>query len=331
MIGSDTANFCIRAAMGALVLGGGVSVWVLIGLQAVGGVATAFSSPASSGLVPHTVPAGLLQQANGLMAVARYLAFPLGAAAGGTVVATVGAGWALIVDAGTYAASALLLARMRLPDAGAAHAPNFVRALAEGWEAFTEHTWLWLLTAWISLYFLITYAPFFVLGPYVAKASMGGASAWTVVVTGEGIGALAGGILGLRVRPRRSLLVIGCLFPVTALQSILLAEGAPFEAIAGAAAMAGFAFSYGSVVFETSVQERVAPEKLSRVAAYNWMGAMAFLPAGYALAGPIAAAVGLEAYLWFGAAWIVCTTAAVLCVRDVRRFRAPEPLPAGAG
>ena len=60
---------------------------------------------------------------------------------------------------------------------------------------------MWLLTLWISLYFLITYAPFFVLGPYVAKQSLGGAAAWTIVVTGEAIGALAGGLVGLRVRP----------------------------------------------------------------------------------------------------------------------------------
>ena len=67
-----------------------------------------------------------------------------------------------------------------------------LRDLREGWSAFTEHTWVWLLTVWISLYFLITYAPFFVLGPYVAKPSMDGASGWTMVVTGEAVGSLAG-------------------------------------------------------------------------------------------------------------------------------------------
>ena len=84
-------------------------------------------------------------------------------------------------------------------------APNFARELREGWQAFTEHTWVWLLTLWISLYFLVTYAPFFVLGPYIAKNSLGGASAWAIIVTGEAIGALAGGLLGLRLRPRRAM------------------------------------------------------------------------------------------------------------------------------
>src|SRR5207253_4976720 len=67
MIASDTANLCIRAAMGALVVAGSMDVRLLIALQVLGGVATAFYSPASSGLVPQTVPAPLLQQANGFM------------------------------------------------------------------------------------------------------------------------------------------------------------------------------------------------------------------------------------------------------------------------
>jgi MFS family permease len=327
MILSDSANMGIRVAMGLLLVSGHATVWMLIALQALGGFAVAFYSPASTGLVPQTVPNRLLQQANGYMAIARYAAFPVGALVGGTLVATIGAGWALLLDGATYGTSAILLTLMRLPERrrGAAKS-SFVRELREGWEAFTEHTWVWLLTLWISLYFLITYAPFFVLGPYVAKQSLGGAAAWTIVVTGEAIGALAGGLVGLRVRPRRPLLVIGALFTVSALQCALLALRAPAPAIAGAAVLAGFAFSYGTVVWETTLQRLIAPEKLSRVSAYNWLGAMIFLPAGYALAGPVADVIGVSTSLWIGAAWIIVTTAAVLCVRDVRDFRDREPV-----
>jgi MFS family permease len=323
MIASDSASFCVRAAMGALLVSGHAHVWELVVLQAVGGAAVAFHSPASTGLVAETVPEPLLQQANGLMSVARYAAFPLGAAVGGTLVATVGSGYALLLDASTYALSALLLARMHLPARAAkAAAPNFVRELVDGWRAFTEHTWVWLLTGWISLYFLVTYAPFFVLGPYIAKHSLGGATAWTIVVTGEAIGSLAGGLAGLRLRPARSWAVVGPLFAVTSIQCALLAVHAPALAIGAAAVLAGFAFSFGTVVWETSLQERIPREKLSRVGAYNWFGAMAFLPAGYAIAGPVALVIGMSTTLWIGAAWIVVTTALVLCVRDVRDFRA---------
>jgi hypothetical protein len=52
---------------------------------------------------------------------------------------------------------------------------------------------------------------------------------------------------------------------------------------------------------------------------------MAFLPAGYAIAGPVADIIGISTSLWIGAAWIVVTTTAVLCVPDVRTFRSDAP------
>ena len=336
MIGSDTANLCVRVLMGALLVSGHAEIWELIALQAVGGVAVAFYSPASTGIVPETVPAPLLQQANSFMSIARYAAFPVGAAVGGTLVATVGPGWALLIDGATYGTSALLLTAISLPRRATAAATNFVRELREGWQAFTEHTWVWLLTFWISLYFLITYAPFFVLGPYVAEHSMGGASAWAIIVTGEGIGSLLGGLAGLRFMPRRPMLVIGAFFAVTSIQCVLLALKAPPVAIGCAALLAGFAFSYGTVVWETTLQLTIPRDKLSRVSAYNWMGAMVFLPAGYAIAGPVAERIGISTSLWIGAAWIILSTIAVLSVPGVRNVRstmsppeaelAPEPV-----
>jgi predicted MFS family arabinose efflux permease len=321
MIASDAASLCVRAVMGGLLVTGHARIWELIALQAVGGSAVAFFSPASTGLVPETVPERLLQQANSFMSIARYAAFPLGAAVGGTLVATVGSGYALLLDGATYGASALLLAMMHLPRGATTAAANIFRELREGWQAFTEHTWVWLLTLWISLYFLVTYAPFFVLGPYVAKQELGGASAWAVIVTGEAIGSLAGGLAGLRMRPGRPMFVIGALFTVTAFQCVLLALRAPALAIGAAAVLAGFAFSYGTVVWDTSLQSLIPRDKLSRVSAYNWMGAMIFLPAGYAIEGPVADRIGISTSLWIGAAWIVLTTIAVLSVPSVRNFR----------
>src|ERR1700747_3170744 len=112
---------------------------------------------------------------------------------------------------------------------------------------------------------------------------MGGAGAWGAGVAGEGIGALLGSIAGLRLRPRKPMLVVCYIFLPTAVQSVLLAFHASVYALAPAAALA-------------------------RVGAYGWMSAMVFLPAGYALAGPIASAVGMRGYLLFGAVWLVAST-----------------------
>jgi MFS family permease len=292
-------------------------VWELIALQACGGAAVAFYSPASYGLVREVVPEGELQQANGLLAIARYAAFPLGAAVGGSIVALIGPGTALLVDAGTYAASALLLSQLDVESIAKAGA-GFLHELREGWSAFVEQTWVWVLVVYVSGYFLITYAPFFVLGPYVAKHSMHGASSWAFVVTGEGVGSLLGGLAGLRWRARQPMVTTGLLLMVSGVQDVILAFHPTTLLLTPAATGAGFAFALGSVVWDTTLQRKVPPEKLARVASYGWMGAMVFLPAGYALAGPISTLVGLKPYLVFAAGWIVASTLFVIRLRAVR-------------
>src|SRR5947207_3418153 len=211
MVGSDIASAAVRTTMGVLLVSGHAQVWQLIALQACGGAAVAFYSPASYGLVREVVPEDQLQEANGLLAVARYAAFPVGGAIGGSIVVLVGTGAALLVDAGTYATSAFLLSRINVQSIARAGA-GFFQELREGWSAFVEQTWVWVLVLYVSLYFLFTYAPFFVLGPYVAKHSMDGARSWAFVVTGEGVGSLLGGLAGLWVRPRRTRITT-CLLP----------------------------------------------------------------------------------------------------------------------
>jgi MFS family permease len=318
MVGSDLASTAVRTTMGVLLVSGHAEVWQLIALQACGGAAVAFYSPASYGLVREVVPEDELQPANGLLAIARYAAFPLGAATGGAIVALVGPGAALFFDAGTYATSALLLSRIHVESIARAGA-GFIKELREGWSAFVEQTWVWVLVVYVSLYFLITYAPFFVLGPYVAKHSLDGARSWAFVVAGEGIGSLLGGITGIRWRPRgRPMVTTGLLLMITAVQDLLLAFHPSTLPLALAATGSGFAFALGSVVWDTTLQRKVPAEKLARVASYAWMGAMVFLPAGYALAGPIAMAIGIKTYLAIAAGWIVASTLFVIRLPAVR-------------
>ncbi len=149
---------------------------------------------------------------------------------------------------------------------------------------------------------------------------MNGAGSWAAIVTGEGVGALVGGIAGLRLRPRRPLLAVSGLFILTAAQNLLLAYHPNIVLLVPAAACAGFAFSLGSVVWDSAVQRTIEPAKLARVAAYSWMGAMVFLPAGYALAGPISSLIGLRGDLTLAAAWVVVSTLFILRLRCVREF-----------
>src|SRR3954468_3112439 len=305
MVASDTASFSVRAVMGVLVVTGHAEVWELIALQALGGAAVAFYSPASYGLVREVVQPEELQEANSLLGIARYAAFPLGAAVGGTIVATIGSGEALLVDAGTYAASALLLAMIAVVSQ-ARRGSGVLRELRDGWGAFVEHTWVWLLTLWIALYFLITYAPFFVLGPYVAKHSMHGAGSWALVVTGEGIGSLLGAVAGLRIRLRhRPLVTIGVLFLPTALQSVLTTcrpgSSLPRPRLRDSVGVRRHRLRLGHAAGHRAGQDR--PRRCVRLARRD------DLPAGRLRARrPDRSVVGLRSYPLFGAVRLVAST-----------------------
>ena len=324
MISSDVSSTAVRVAMGLLLVTGHAHIWELIVLQGFGGASVAFYNPAFYGLVREIVRPDLMQEANSYLAIARFAAFPLGAATGGTLVALIGPGSALLFDGGTYAASALLLSQVHVTSL-ASGAAGFVQQLREGWSAFVEHQWIWVLTLWIALYFLITYAPFFVLGPVVSKHELSGAGSWAAIVTGEGVGALLGGIAGLHLKPRRPLLFVSTLFMTTAAQNLILAFHPSVVLLVPSAACAGFAFSLASVVWDSAIQRTIEPAKLARVAAYGWMGAMIFLPAGYALAGPIAMLIGIRGDLTLAACWVVVSTLVIVRLRSVREFSLQPP------
>jgi MFS family permease len=181
---------------------------------------------------------------------------------------------------------------------------------------------------------VFTLAPVFVIGPAIAKESLGGSSAWAVILTGEAVGALLGSVAAIRWRPHRTLVVMGAILGLACLQPAFLAAQAAVLLIAFAGALTGFGFAFGNVLYETMVQERVRPEHLSRVSAYGWFSAMCCLPLGYALAGPAAEVVGMDAVLWFGAGWMALSSIVFIALPPIRGLRrgeerasraAPEP------
>jgi len=82
------------------------------------------------------------------------------------------------------------------------------------------------------------------------------------------------------------------------------------------------------VLWETTLQEQIPPETLSRVSAFDLMGSLAFYPLGTVVVGPIAAVIGVAGS--FGVALGATVTSAVLQIAlpDIRNVR-HKPLPKG--
>src|ERR671933_2440710 len=113
MVAADLVRCVSQGTLAALLISGHAQLWQLVLLQAVHGTGSAFFNPASIAVIPETVEAELLPEANALRGIAFAVGDLLGPALAGVLVTVVGSGWAIAADAGTFAVSAAALAGVR--------------------------------------------------------------------------------------------------------------------------------------------------------------------------------------------------------------------------
>jgi MFS family permease len=334
MLRADLTRMLVVGAMAALLIAGAAQIWELAILYGIEGAATAFFNPASGAIVPQIVKGERLQEATALLNLSRSAGKVAGPALAGLLLALGTPGWALAVDASTFALSALFLLRLHAPRTRVGEETAFISELRHGWREFSSRTWLWVVVVSAAFSNAIFFPAFQVLGPQVARDSLGGSSAWALIAAALGIGSLVGGALALSIRPRRPLLLGEGLLVVFALPVALLALPSPAFVIALGALIAGFAISLAEIFYETTAAQHVPQAALSRVTAYDWFGSLALEPLGLVLIGPVATGVGISPTLWGAAAVMVLCQLAVVAVPSIRRLEAPAwppgevPLPA---
>ena len=320
MLASDVGRGGAQAVLAFLLLTGRAEVWHLIVLAAVYGVAEAFFGPASQGLVPQTVRPERLHQANAMMSLSRNVTGILGPAAAGVVIAVSSTGWAIAVDATTFAVSAAFLAAMRVAFTEPVR-QRFLTDLKEGWSEFRRQTWIWVSVLHFGLFHMTALACFFVLAPVIAKKELGGSSAYATIMVGAGLGAVVGSLLAMRFKPQRQLVVA---FLTVAIWSIVLAGYAlttSVPVIAAAAFVGAMSMNFGAAFWFTALQEHVPAHARSRVSSYDWLGSWLFLPLGYVLIGPIAETIGYRETLLLAVGWTVFSSLAILAIPSVRNLR----------
>ena len=317
MVAADLARLASQGTLGLLLIAGEPPVWALAVLSGLTGIGTGFFNPASTGLMPAVVAPELLQQANGLRATAMSGGEIIGPALAGVLIATAGPGWALAIDGATFGVSAAFLARLRLPPRLPRAETSFLHDLRTGWGEFRSRRWVWSVVLAASLGNLL-WSAFSVLGPVVAQQDLGGAAVWGSVMAAMGVGALAGALIAIRVRPRRPLVLSLLASAMFAAPPALLAAGAPPALIAVGTFLAGGGMMLGTSLYESTFQRRIPADVLSRVASYDWFGSLALQPVGLAIWGPIALAIGIDEALWVAAALLLVSILAPLALREVR-------------
>ncbi|WP_371640716.1 MFS transporter [Streptomyces virginiae] len=318
MMAADATRAVAHVFLGVQIVSGQAGLTELMVASACVGAASGFFLPASSGLVASTVAPGLLQQANAFMAVSRRSAMLIGPAAATSIALTIGPGWAMVIDGGTFAVNVLTLSRLRIAHT-APQRDSFLTELRDGWVEVRERTWLWTNFLAHGLWNLSRTA-YFTVGAATVITGLGGEVAWGAIAQGATIGAFAGALLSLRIRTSHPLVLANICLALGAIPLALIALEAHTALIAVGAGIMSFALGLMGTLWDTTVQQHVPADRISRVSAYDWLLSTALSPLGMALAGPLAVAIGAKATLYAAAALMVVSTVGVLALRDVRRI-----------
>ncbi|SFA92342.1 Predicted arabinose efflux permease, MFS family [Amycolatopsis marina] len=315
-----------QAAIAVSVLSGFATIPLLVALSFVNGAAAALSLPAAASLTPQTVPGSLLTQANALVRIGSNSGRITGLALGGVLVAAMGSGWTIGVNAALFLLASACYRGVRLPVAVRTERARPLAELAEGWREFAARTWVWVVVAQFMVVNAVIAGCVVVLGPAIADETIG-RGAWGFVLAAQTAGAFAGGFLAARWRPRHLLRIGVAVIVVEAIPMLTLAWAPAVIPLLVAMFTAGVAIEQFVVAWDVSLQENIPQDRLARVYSYDMLGSFIALPAGEVAAGPLAERFGTAVTLTGGAILIVLTTGAALLCQDIRTLSRTSTAP----
>jgi len=330
MLLADLVRGTTQIVLGATLITGTTQIWELALGSFITSMANSVFKPASTGLVPETVPSDRLQQANSMMAIAVSGGMLAGPALAGVLIAVTSPGSVYVVDGVSFLVSVLSLAMLPLTARASRPRQGIVKDLAEGWQEVASRRWYWLGLISHGLWNMAI-ASFFVLGPVIAARQLGGAGAWGLIASGNAAGAIVGGLVAMRFKPRRPL--VWSNLPVLLSAPLLLSLAVPLPAlwVAGFTALAFCGIAFLNTVWMSVVQQRIPREALSRVSSYDWAISLVAMPAGYALVGPLSVWLGVGPTLVAACAVAVLPGLVIALLPTNRRMRYLEDDPEEAG
>ncbi|MFD0475638.1 MFS transporter [Nonomuraea thailandensis] len=302
---------------------------LLLVMAFLSGTAAGMFEPGVNGMVP--LVATDAQRANGTLKLAEAVTQLAGPALAGVLIVVGGPVFVYTVDAATFLVSgvALLLIRVVAPRP---EPSDLLSDLRRGWEEFRARSWMWsVILVWVFWGVLV-------IGPSVPLSSQVIGSGYGWVMAALGLGTVLGGLVAIRLRPRRPLAAGAVALTGYVAVPLTVALGLPLPALMAGHLLGGCAWAFWSVMWSTSVQTQIAPDVLNRVNAYQVAGSVAGMAVGQALAGPIATLVEPRTFMLGSALVAAGVVAALLLIRPVRRLgrepqeagARPAPVPAGS-
>ncbi|MFG3200228.1 MFS transporter [Streptomyces sp. NPDC048208] len=311
MVLADLARAAVLFSLPAAYLSGAVTLGQLFVVALLMGAAGVLFNTAYPPFFAHLVPRSSYVDANSKLSASRSASYVAGPAIGGALVQALTAPVAVAVDALTFLASAVLVGRVSIDEAPAAHeeaASSLLRRAREGLVFVVRHPVLRASLGCAAIVNFFTFVAGSGLIVLFASRNLGLTAGVIGMVFGVGAtGSLLGAVIAPKISRRlgvgRSILVGAVLFPAPI--AIAAAAGGPLWARAGALAVAEFLSGVGVMLFDVnlnSLQTTMIPDGLrSRVAgAYSTIN-YGSRPVGAVFGGLLATLVGLRATILIGA------------------------------
>lgn len=318
---TDIVLSAVVMTVALLFVTGSATIPVLALLGVLMGCLNALWYPAYAGLVPDVVEDEHLQPANAFVSVASNGGLILGNAIGGLLVALVGSGAAIAVDAVSFLVAGLLVFSFRTASPPHVSGEGMLGDLSHGWRLFLSYRWVVVIVASFAFIVMVWRGSEEVMGPVLAREIYGGAAGWAVVLSAQSAGLLLGAVAATKIRISRPLVfgMIGMLaLPVWL---VMLAYELPLAWIAAGSFVVGVLIELFFVLWTTAMQQNIPRDALSRVSSYDAMGSLMFGPIGLALAGPLIMGVGSQAAFLIAATVATVATLLSLLSRSVRQLR----------
>jgi MFS family permease len=288
------------------------------------GVLNAFWWPAFSGMLPEILPKEQLQKGNAVNGLLSNFGYVAGSLVAGILVATFGAGWAILIDGISFLIAGILVWTINLKPITAESsekAPAMWRELREGWHEFISRKWVVVVVIAFSFINLAYEATLGVLGPIATKEHNGGPKEWSWVIAAITLGMIVGGVLALKIHMSRPLLV--GILPEIFVGLWIFIIGVPNQLVATLliAFATGISIEIFYVAWSTSMQQHIPSESYSRVISYDALGSYALAPIGLVVIGPIIEAIGVAQTSRLLAIMTVIAVITPLAFREVRNLR----------
>ncbi len=288
------------------------------------GVLNAFWWPAFSGMLPEILPKEQLQKGNAVNGLLSNFGYVAGSLVAGILVATFGAGWAILIDGISFLIAGILVWTINLNPItaeGNDKPPAMWRELREGWHEFISRKWVVVVVIAFSFINLAYEATLGVLGPIATKEHNGGPKEWSWVIAAITLGMIVGGVLALKIHMSRPLLV--GILPEVFVGLWIFIIGVPNQLVATLllAFATGISIEIFYVAWSTSMQQHIPSESYSRVISYDALGSYALAPIGLVVIGPIIEAIGVAQTSRLLAIMTVIAVVTTLAFREVRNLR----------